>query len=76
MAENQTKIQLSDTTEVICEMCANNTFYETLRMRKVSNTIINQETAVYIPIPVYSCIKCNHTNNEFIPVELSLPSIL
>lgn len=66
----QPKITLKDTAEVVCEKCQGNTFQEASLLRSVSPLLSGQNKTSYIPIPVFICTRCNHTNKEFIPVEL------
>ncbi len=61
----QPSIDFSKTTEIKCEICLNDTFEQSLMLRKLSALVspTNQETVV--PVQVFDCKKCGHVNSEF-----------
>ena len=64
-APQQPDIDMSKTNEINCEVCLNDTFEQTLLLRKLSAILspTNQETI--IPSAVFACQKCGHVNAEF-----------
>jgi len=65
LEQQQLKIDLSKTAGCICPACSNNTFKEVLLIRKVSKFLIGSNTDMHMPIPVFSCTKCDtiHTGS-------------
>ena len=63
------EIDFSKTTEIKCEVCLNDTFEQSLMLRKLSALVspTNQETIV--PVQVFDCKKCGHVNEEFRTAE-------
>ena len=63
------QIDISKTSEIKCEVCLNDTFEQTLMLRKLSALVspTNQETIV--PVQVFDCKKCGHVNTEFEKME-------
>jgi hypothetical protein len=68
----QPSIDFSKTSEIKCEVCLNDTFEQTLLLRKLSALVspTNQETIV--PMAVFACQKCGHVNSEFRQSELDV----
>ena len=68
----QEQIDMSKTSEIKCEVCLNDTFEQTLLLRKLSALVspTNQETIV--PMAVFACQKCGHVNTEFRQSELDI----
>ena len=67
--EPQQQIDITKTNEIVCEKCGNDTFEQTLMLRKLSAIVspTNQETIV--PVQVFDCKKCGHVNEEFRTAE-------
>lgn len=63
-------ITLDKTTPVKCEKCENETFIEGVMLRKASRLLTGTSQDAMIPIPVFSCSKCGHVNDEFLPIQL------
>jgi|TARA_R110000823_G_scaffold189482_1_gene321297 ribosomal protein L37AE/L43A len=63
------QIDMKQTSPIKCEKCENQTFKETMLIRKLSAEFspTNQETI--IPIGVFACEKCGHVNSEFEKVD-------
>lgn len=61
---------LQDTSAVTCTQCGESLFEQALILRKLSAILSGTGKPAYIPIPVFKCAKCNHVNEEFLPVEL------
>ena len=65
----QQTIDMSQTTPIKCESCENQTFKQTLLLRKVSALISPNGQEQYVPIAVFACEKCGHVNSEFEKME-------
>lgn len=55
---------LKNSSEVVCEVCNNNTFEEVVKLRKVSKIITGSSKDTLIPLPTFACKKCGHINKE------------
>lgn len=64
---NQPQIDITKTTEVVCEKCKGNIFAERMLLRKASMIVAAASKPQIMPIPVPACILCNHVNKEFLP---------
>ena len=67
--EAQETIDMSQTTPIKCEKCENQTFKQTLLLRKVSALVSPDGQEQYVPIAVFACEKCGHVNTEFEKME-------
>ena len=65
----QEQIDISKTSAIKCEKCENQTFKQTLLLRKVSALISPNGQEQYVPIAVFACEKCGHVNAEFEKME-------
>ena len=65
----QQTIDMSQTTPIKCEKCENQTFKQTLLIRKVSALVSPNGQEQYVPIAVFACEKCGHVNAEFEKME-------
>ena len=65
----QQTIYVSQTTPVKCDKCENQTFKQTLIIRKLSALVSPNGQEQYIPVGVFSCEKCGHVNAEFEKME-------
>lgn len=63
-------ITLDKTTGMSCDECGNEVFQEGVMLRKASRFITGTAQDAMIPIPVFTCSKCGHVNEEFIPLQL------
>lgn len=70
MNQLKPQIELSKTSELVCEKCENNTFSEAYLLRRVSRFITGSAQDGIIPINVFQCNKCHHINDIFLPEEL------
>lgn len=68
--QQQLNISLDKTTGVKCDKCQNETFQEGVMLRKASRFLTGTEQDALIPIPVFTCSKCGHVNDEFVPMQL------
>lgn len=66
----QMNISLDKTTGITCNKCDNNIFIEGMLLRKASRFITGTAQDAMIPIPVFTCSKCGHVNEEFLPMQL------
>ena len=66
----QMNISLDKTTGITCNECDNNIFIEGMLLRKASRFITGTAQDAMIPIPVFTCSKCGHVNEEFLPMQL------
>jgi ribosome recycling factor len=68
----QEPIDISKTSEIKCEVCMNDTFEQSIMLRKLSaiTSPTGQETIV--PVQVFDCKKCGHVNSEFRQSDLDI----
>ena len=65
----QQTIDVSQTTPVKCESCENQTFKQTIILRKLSALVSPTGQETLIPVAVFACEKCGHVNAEFEKME-------
>ena len=63
--QQQMNVDISQTTEMKCEKCGNNTFKQTMMLRKLSAIVSPNGQETIIPVGVFACESCNHVNEEF-----------
>lgn len=63
-------VSLDKTVAILCEKCENQTFTESVILRKVSRFLTGQPQDGLVPIPVFCCTSCSHVNSDFLPAEL------
>ena len=63
--QQQMNVDISQTTEMKCEKCGNNTFKQTMMLRKMSAIVSPNGQETIIPVGVFACESCNHVNEEF-----------
>lgn len=63
-------ITLDKTSPVSCDSCYNEVFTEGVMLRKASRFITGTAQDAMIPISVFTCNKCGHVNEEFLPMQL------
>ena len=63
--QQQMNIDISQTSEMKCDKCENNTFKQTMMLRKMSAIVSPNGQETIIPMAVFACEKCNHVNEEF-----------
>ena len=61
----QMKVDLSQTTAVICEACGHDIFIPAFKMRKMSALLSPTGQPTMIPMQVFACAKCGHINKQF-----------
>jgi hypothetical protein len=62
-------VALKDTTAINCEECDSSVFQEGVLLRKISRFVTGTSQDALMPIPVFSCAKCGHVNEEFTPKD-------
>lgn len=65
----QQQLDISQTKAVTCDECGHSYFEQVLHLRKASGFLTGTGQDTYVPIPVFSCKKCGHINEEFQPKE-------
>jgi|TARA_R110000744_G_scaffold70657_1_gene142704 hypothetical protein len=65
----QVQISPSDLTDVLCEKCDNQTFELVFLFKKLSAILSPSGKETLVPLQVYSCAKCSHINEGFLPKE-------
>jgi hypothetical protein len=68
--EQNINISLDKTAAVACDECSNQTFAEGTLLRKASRFLTGTAQDALIPIQIFYCTKCGHTNEEFLPIQL------
>ena len=61
----QQTIDISQTTPLKCDKCENQTFKQTLLIRKMSALVSPNGQETIVPAAVFACEACNHVNKEF-----------
>ena len=67
--QQQMQVDISQTTEEVCESCENDTFVQVFKMRKLSALLSPTGQESMIPIQIFACAKCGHVNKGFQPKE-------
>ena len=62
-------VSLKDTTPIKCDECENEVFIEGVLLRKISRFVAGTAQDALMPIPVFTCSKCGHVNNDFMPKD-------
>jgi uncharacterized Zn finger protein len=65
----QETIDMDKTTSIKCEKCENQTFKQTMILRKLSALLSPNGQETLIPVGVFACEKCGHVNSEFADVK-------
>jgi uncharacterized Zn finger protein len=68
--EQKLNISLDKTTALKCDECQGEVFVEGVLLRKASRFLTGTAQDSLVPIPVFSCSKCGHVNEEFLPQML------
>ena len=67
--QRQMNVDISQTSEMKCDKCENNTFTQTMMLRKMSAIVSPNGQETIIPMAVFACETCGHVNDEFIKSE-------
>ena len=62
-------VALKDTTPIKCEECENEVFIEGVMLRKISRFVAGTSQDALMPIQVFTCSKCGHVNEAFMPKD-------
>lgn len=66
----QANIDINQTKPVTCDDCGSPYFEQALVIRKASGLLTGTGQPGYVPIPIFTCKKCGHVNEEFLPKEV------
>ena len=66
----QEQIDISKTSAVKCEKCENQTFKQTLLIRKLSALVSPNGQETIIPVGAFACDSCGHVNKEFQEMDI------
>ena len=66
--QQQMNVDISQTSEMKCDKCENNTFKQTMMLRKMSAIVSPNGQETIIPVGVFACEKCGNVNEEFTKV--------
>ena len=61
----QEQIDITKTSAVKCDACENQTFKQSLLLRKLSALVSPNGQETLVPVQVFACEKCGHVNSEF-----------
>ena len=61
----QEQIDISKTSAIKCENCENQTFKQSLLLRKLSALVSPNGQETLVPVQVFACEKCGNVNSEF-----------
>ena len=61
----QEQIDISKTSAIKCEKCENQTFKQSLLLRKLSALVSPNGQETLVPVQVFACEKCGNVNKEF-----------
>ena len=65
----QEQIDISKTSAIKCEACENQTFKQSLLLRKLSALVSPNGQETLVPVQVFACEKCGNVNKEFSDVS-------
>ena len=65
----QQTVDISQTNPVKCEKCENQTFKQTMLLRKLSALVSPSGQETLIPVAAFACEKCGNVNSEFLDVS-------
>ena len=61
----QEQLDISKTSAIKCEACENQTFKQSLLLRKLSALVSPNGQETLVPVQVFACEKCGNVNSEF-----------
>ena len=67
--QTQQTVDISQTNPVKCENCENQTFKQTMLLRKLSALVSPSGQETLIPVAAFACEKCGNVNSEFLDVS-------
>jgi len=62
-------VSLKDMTTVVCDECQGEVFDQSVLLKKVSKFLAGTPEDAIVPMYVFTCAKCGHINEEFLPKE-------
>ena len=65
----QEQIDISKTSAIKCDACENQTFKQSLLLRKLSALVSPNGQETLVPVQVFACEKCGNVNSEFTTVS-------
>ena len=68
-SQMQEQIDISKTSPLKCESCENQTFKQSLLLRKLSALVSPNGQETLVPVQVFACEKCGNVNSEFSDVS-------
>lgn len=68
--QRQARIDINQTTALVCEKCGNDTFKELYKWRKISALVSPNGKEARTPIQVWSCTQCGEISRDLVPLEL------
>ena len=63
--QSQMNIDISQATDINCDECKNDSFKQTILLKKMSALISPTGQEAIIPVAAFSCEKCGHINEDF-----------
>ena len=66
----QMNIDLSQASDVKCDECKNDSFKQTILIKKMSALISPTGQEIVIPVAAFSCEKCGHINDDFRDMDI------
>ena len=61
----QEQIDISKTSAIKCEACENQTFKQSLLLRKLSALVSPNGQETLVPVQIFACEKCGNVNSDF-----------
>ena len=61
----QEQIDISKTSAIKCDKCENQTFKQSLLLRKLLALVSPNGQETLVPVQVFACEKCGNVNSEF-----------
>ena len=61
------QVDMSNTTDVVCEKCENDVFQQGYYVKKLSEILSPTGKKMIIPIQILQCVSCGNINKEFRP---------
>ena len=65
----QMNIDTSQATDIKCDKCDNDTFKQTILLKRLSAIVSPSGEEILIPIAAFACDSCGHINDEFRKME-------
>jgi uncharacterized Zn finger protein len=59
------RLGLDKSSAIVCESCNNDTFTESVYLRRISKLLAGTPEDVVVPVPTFRCSSCGHVNQQF-----------